>query len=133
MSAMTDTLEGLALQHIFRTGTWAKPAALTVALYTAMPGETGGGTEVSGGSYARAAAGPADATWAAPSGGNGLTSNVGAITFPAPTGNWGTIVGMGLFADGVLWLYAALSASKVVNSGDMAPSFPAAALTFTVA
>jgi hypothetical protein len=33
----------------------------------------------------------------------------------------------------VLWLYGSLTASKTVNNGDAAPSFPAAALAFTFA
>jgi hypothetical protein len=133
MSAMTDVLEGLIVGHIFRTATWAKPAALTVALYTAMPGETGGGTEVSGTGYARVANNPLDANWAAPSAGNGTTSNVATIQYAAPTASWCTIVGMGLFADGVLWLYGALTANKTVNNGDAAPSFPAGTLQFVFA
>lgn len=136
MTAMTDVLEGNVVMHCFRTGTWAKPAALLTALYTAMPGETGGGTEVTGGSYARAACGngaPLDANWAAPAGGNGTTNNLAAITFPAPTANWGTIVGMGEFFDTVLWLYGALTVNKTVNNGDAAPNFPIGSLVFVFA
>jgi hypothetical protein len=133
MSQMTDVLEGLIIGHMFRTATWPKPAALAIALYTAAPGETGGGTEVTGGSYARAALNPLDANWRAPSSGDGTTNNLAAITFPAPTASWGLITHMGAFFDAVLWMYGALTASKTVNSGDAAPSFPIATLSFTFA
>jgi len=109
------------------------PAALAIALYTAMPGETGGGTEVTGGSYARASLNPLDANWRAPSSGDGLTNNLAAITYPAPTASWGLIVGMGAFFDTVLWMYGALAANKTVNNGDAAPSFPIGTLAFTFA
>lgn len=133
MTAMTDVLEGLIVGHMFRTATWSKPTAIAVRLYTAMPGETGGGTAVTGGSYADVASAPLDANWAAPSGGNGTTSNSAALTFPAPTANWGVVVGVGMLFDTVLWLYGALTASKTVNNGDAAPSFPIGALQFVFA
>jgi hypothetical protein len=128
MSQMTDALEGNIVAHIFRTATWAKPAALTVRLYTAMPGETGGGTAVTGGAYADVALNPLDANWAAPVSGDGRTTNSAAITFPTPTANWGVIVGMGILLDAVLSLYGALGTSKTVNNGDAAPSFPVGTL-----
>lgn len=132
------------------TVTWTAvsgmPALLTgyVALYTATPSDTGGGTEVTGGSYARVAVNMTLANWAgtqaaasttASSGTSGTTSNNGTITFPAPTGNWGTITSMALYdqlTGGNEIIYGALTTSKSVNSGDAAPSFAAAALSFQV-
>jgi len=55
MSAMSDYLENKLVDHIFRGVSFTAPAALHVALFTAAPSDSGGGTEVSGGSYARAA------------------------------------------------------------------------------
>ena len=49
----SDYLENKLIDHLFRAGTFAKPTALWVALFTGAPGDAGGGTEVSGGSYAR--------------------------------------------------------------------------------
>lgn len=120
MSQMTDYLEGELLKHLFRTGSMTKPSTIYIGLYTATPSDTGGGTEVSGGSYARVQVGPSDATWAAV-GAGGLTDNVSAITFPTATGSWGTVTHVGIFdasSGGNLLLYGALSASKVVGSGD---------------
>lgn len=107
---------------------------LFAALFTAAPGETGGGTEVSGGSYARVAAHPLDANWAAPSGGNGLTDNVADITFPTPSANWGIISHFALFSratGGDMLVQGALAVSKTVNNGDPAPKFLAGALDIT--
>lgn len=132
--AKSDYLENEIIKHIFRTGSFTKPTNLYVALFTAAPSDAGGGTEVSGGSYARVANNPLDANWAATSGTDGKTSNVGAITFPAPTANWGTVTHWGIFdasTAGNLLYHAALTTSKTVNNGDAAPSFGAGALTVT--
>lgn len=138
MGALTNYTEDELVKHLFRTGSMTKPAALYVGLFTAMPGEAGGGTEVTGGSYARVAVAPGDANWAATVGGNGTTSNVSAVTFPAPTADWGAggqVVGWGIFdaaSAGNLLVYAALATAKSINNGDPAPSFAAGALTFQI-
>lgn len=143
-TAMSDYLENKLADHLFRTTTYSQPAALAVALFTAAPGETGGGTEVSGGSYARVSNNPANANWngthgnttGASSGTGGQISNAGAITFPTPSANWGTISHFGVFdatTSGNLLIYGALTTAKTVNNGDPAPSFQAAALTVTFA
>lgn len=136
MSAMTNYLEGELIKHIFRTGSFTKPTALYIALFTAAPNDAGGGTEVTGGSYARAQLNPADANWAAPAAGNGVTSNAAAITFPAPTANWGSVTHFAVMdasTAGNMLFHGALSASKTVNNGDPAPEFAIGDLTVTFA
>lgn len=146
MSAMSDYLENKLVDHIFRGVSFTAPAALHVALFTAAPSDSGGGTEVSGGSYARAQLNPSTTNWAATngattttnpsSGTGGATSNNSAITFPAPTANWGTVTHFGIFdasTSGNLLVHGALTASKTVNNGDAAPSFAISALVVTLA
>ena len=53
MANMSDYLEVELRKHIFRTGSFTKPTVLAVGLFTVTPSDSGGGTEVSGGSYAR--------------------------------------------------------------------------------
>jgi hypothetical protein len=136
MSAMTDYLEVELRKLCFRTGSFTKPSALWIRLYTANPGETGGGTEVTGGSYAAVQRDPSDSNWTAASSTDGRTANAAAITFPAPTANWGTVTGMSI-ADaasaGNMLFYGALTNSRIVNNGDAAPSFAADALGVTFA
>ena len=121
---MTDYLEGQIIAHIFRTASFAKPTDLTVHLYTAAPTEAGGGTEVSGGSYAPVSRPPLDTNWAAPVGGNGNTSNVALIQFPAPTANWGQVVAWAIKDQaGNILFYYTMATPKTVNSGDPAPKF----------
>ncbi len=134
MSQMSDYLEGAIINHIFRGTSFAAPSTLYVALYTAAPTDAGGGTEVSGGSYARVAVTCNTTNWAAPGATNGTTSNSNAITFPAATANWGSIVAVGIFdaASGgnlLIWL---TQSSIAVNSGQTA-SFASGALSVTAA
>ena len=136
MASMSDYLEVEIIKHIFRTGSFTKPTALYIALFTAAPSDAGGGTEVTGGSYARVNRPPLDANWDATSGTNGLTANTAVITFPTPTADWGIITHMGIFdaiTSGNLLFHGALTASKTVNNGDAAPTYPASALTITFA
>ena len=56
MADFTDYLENALLNHVFRNTALTSPTDVYVALFTAAPDETGGGTEVSGNDYARIAA-----------------------------------------------------------------------------
>lgn len=136
MSAMSDYLEGQLRAHLFRTASFTKPTTLAVGLFTAAPSDAGGGTEVTGGSYARVSANPLDANWTAASSTDGVTTNANAITFAAPTANWGTVTHFGIYdatSAGNLLVWGALTASRVISNGDAAPSFAAGALSITFA
>ncbi len=107
-----------------------------VALYTAAPTDSTAGTEVSGGAYARVATQPLDANWTAVSATDGNTDNAAAITFPAPTANWGVIVAFSLMdrlTGGNLLVHGLITPNKTVNSGDPSPSFAIGALDVTIA
>jgi len=143
-TAMTDFLENKLADHLFRTTTYTQPTVLAVGLFTAAPGETGGGTEVTGGSYARVSNNPLNANWngthgtttGVSSGTGGVVSNAGVLTFPTPTANWGLVTHQALFdaaSAGNMLAYGALATSKTINNGDPAPTFPATTLTFTFA
>jgi hypothetical protein len=110
------------LDHMLGKTSWTMPS-IWVGLYTAAPSDTGGGTEVTGGSYVRKSTAGADWNAAA----SGSTSNANAITFVTATGSWGTITHFGLFdasSGGNLIRWASLTTSKTIGSGDVA-SFPA--------
>lgn len=143
MAGKADYLENKFIDHVFRGRSYTVPSTIYVALLTAAPTDAGGGTEVSGGSYARVLVGPSDTTWnatqggtpaAASSGSSGATANAGSVTFPSPTGNWGVCTHFGIYdasTAGNLLYWAALATAKTVNSGDAAPVFAAGALTVT--
>lgn len=141
MASMTNYLENKLTDQIWRGQAFSFPSTLYIALFTASPADVAGGTEVSGGAYARVGvvaslanfAGTQGAgTTVASSGTSGTTSNNVAIVFPAPTANWGTVVGIGVLdasTGGNMLFYGDLTAPKAVNNGDAAPSFAAGALT----
>lgn len=154
MAAMSDFLENKLIDWFFRgqaigiTGASAAagtgPTNLYYGLLTAAPSDAGGGTEVSGGSYARVAVASSMANYAgtqgaattvASSGASATTSNNNPITFPAPTANWGVVGNFGIYdaltGGNLLW-HGALSAPKTINNGDAAPSFAAAAFSVLI-
>ncbi len=126
----SDYLENKLLDAVFNGSSWTTITNVYVALFTGtLSGDTPG-TEVTGGSYARVSTAPAD--WTAASG--GALENGNAITFPAPTANWGTVTHFGIFdasTSGNALYYGDLTSSRVINNGDGAPSFAAGALDIT--
>ncbi len=134
MAAFSDYLEAAIINHIFRnTAIFTPPANVYLALFTAAPSDSGGGTEVTGGSYARKAV-STTSQWNAP-GVGGLTDNINAQAFATATANWGTVTHFGIFdaaTAGNLLFHGALTASKVVNSGDTI-QFAAGDLDITLA
>jgi hypothetical protein len=144
-SALSNYWENELIDHLFRARSYTAPTDHYFALFTAAPGEAGGGTEVSGGSYARVqvAAGFAEfegtggeTTNVDSAGTGGATQNRNPITFPTPSANWGTVTHFGVFdaaSSGNLHTYGALTASKNINNGDPAPNFPAGAFDFSLA
>lgn len=143
MSAMSDYLENKLVDHLFRATAYTAPATLYVALYTAAPSDAGGGTEVTGNAYARASVTSAVGAWystngattGASSGTGGVTSNVAAITFPTPTGSWGTVTHFGILdasTAGNLMMWGALTVSQTINTGNTV-SFASGQLQITFA
>lgn len=112
--SFSNYLETEVLDFAFTTGTATRPTAWYLALYTAAPSDTGGGTEVSGGGYARQSV-----TFTVS--GN-TASNNAAIEFPTATGNYGTVTHIGVFdalSGGNLLAYASLTTSKTIETGDV--------------
>lgn len=138
--SMSDVYEKKVLDLIFRnTGASATaPMGLNatnvwVGLYTAAPSDAGGGTEVTGGSYARVAIVRTGAGWNAATGTLALTDNTASIDFPTATAPWGTITHFGIFdaaTAGNMIYWADLTATKTVGTGDTA-SFAAGSLDVT--
>lgn len=117
MAGFSDYLENKTLLHIFGGTAYSAPS-LFLGLYTAAPSDSGGGTEVSGGSYARKSLPNMTVSGTDPT----LATNGAAAEFVTATGTWGTITHVGVFdaaSSGNLLAWAALTASKAVASGDV--------------
>ena len=112
--SFSDYLETKVLDHVFAGTAYTAPSTLYVALFTAAPSDSGGGTEVSGGAYARQ-------TIAFTTSGD-TTSNNAAIEFPTATANYGTVTHVGIYhasSAGNLMAWAALTSSKTIETGDV--------------
>ena len=114
--SFSNFLETEILDHVFAGAAYTAPGTHYLALYTAAPGETGGGTEVttSGTAYARQSV-------AFTTTGN-TTSNSAAVEYPTATANFGTVTHVGVFdasTGGNLMAYATLSSSKNIETGDV--------------
>lgn len=130
MSQLSDYAEKLLLDWSMTTGSATRPTAWYVALYTAAPSDSGGGTEVSTGGYARKSV-----TFNAATSPGGTTSNAGNVTWTASGANYGTVTHVGIFdsltTGNLLW-WGPLTASKTVNDGDTF-QIAAGSLTLTLA
>jgi hypothetical protein len=112
--SFSDYLETKVLDHVFAGTAYTAPSTLYVALFTAAPSDSGGGTEVSGGAYARQ-------TIAFTTSGD-TTSNNAAIEFPTATANYGSVTHVGIFdasSAGNLMAHAALTSAKNIETGDV--------------
>ena len=117
MAGFSDYLEDKVLDHVFGGNAYTAPATLYVALYTVAPTDTGGGTEVTGGSYVRQS-GTFTVSGTDPT----TASNSAAIEYPTATDNYGTVVAVGILdasSSGNLLAYANLDTSKSVTTGDV--------------
>jgi hypothetical protein len=112
--SFSNFLENKVLGHVFGATPYTAPATLYVGLFTSSPGETGSGTEVSGGSYARQ-------TIAFTVTGS-QASNTAAVEFPTATASWGTVTFAAIYdalSGGNLLAYGALTTSKTIDNGDV--------------
>lgn len=116
MAALSNYAEKLLLDFAMTTGSATRPTAWYVALYTAAPDDTGGGTEVSTGGYARQSV-----TFGAASSPGGTTSNSNTVSFTASGAGYGTVSHIGIFdnvSGGNLLWHGSMTASKTVADGD---------------
>lgn len=130
MAGLSTYAQQKILEHTVGKTSWTMPTNVYVALYTATPSDAGGGTEVSGGSYARKQTVASD--WGTASG--TTISNAATITFVTPTGSWGTASHFGIFdasTAGNLLGWAALTTPQAIGSGNTV-SFAVGALVITL-
>lgn len=109
---LTNYLENKLIDHFLGTTSYTMPADVYVALFTVAPSDAAGGTEVTGGSYARKIA----TFTAASSGATTNDSNIDFTGMPAVT-----TVAIGIFdaiTSGNMLLYGTLTTNKTTDAGD---------------
>ena len=114
--SLTNSFETSVLTWLLTTGTPSpvRPTVWYLGLFTAAPGEAGGGTELSGNAYARQ-------SFSFTVSGDTAT-NSAAIEFPTASGSWGTITHVAVFdavTTGNMIAYATLTSSKTIATGDV--------------
>lgn len=137
----SDYLSNKLIDEFFRAQAYAWPAITYQSLYTTAPGNADAGVEVAGGSYARVAVASSMAAWSgtqaagstsASSGTSGKSSNNAAVTFAAPTANWGSVTAYGrrdASSGGNLLVWGSFSSPRSILNGGATPSFAAGALS----
>jgi hypothetical protein len=126
MPAKSTYLDNAVLAAVLTQTPYTSPSTVYAALYTVAPTAGGGGTEVSGGSYARVAV-----TFGVPTA--GVTSNTVAVNYASASASWGTVVAVGIMdnpSTGHLLYFGNLGTSKTVGIGDTV-SFAISALSVT--
>jgi len=116
--SFSDYTENKVLEHAVGKTAFALPTAY-VALYTVAPTDAGGGTEVTGGGYVRVQT--TGATWSTAA--SGAITNTNAVVWPQATGDWGTIVAVGLhdaLTAGNLLAWATVDTAKQIQTGQTA-------------
>jgi hypothetical protein len=110
---LSTYLENSLINHLLRNTSFASPSPVYVALYTVSPTETRAGIEVSGNGYARqTAAFTVSGSYA---------SNTSLLTFPEATGNWGTVIGVGIMdasTAGNMLFWGDIDNATTINAGE---------------
>jgi len=109
---LTNYLENKLLDHFLGTTAYTMPSPVYIALFTVAPTDAGGGTEVTGGSYARQTA-----TFTAAS--SGATSNSANIDFTGmPAATTVAIAVFDALTSGNMLVYGTLTTNKTTDAGD---------------
>lgn len=126
MSALTDYSENLVAKWLLTNAAATRPTAWYIGLFTSATDDTGGGTELSTGGYARQAV-----TFSVT---GDTASNTAQIDFVS-SGDWANITHVAVFdasTAGNMLFHGALTAARDPASGDTI-RFAAGALTLTMA
>lgn len=138
MGSKSDYLEAKILDHVLGATTYTPPATVYAALFSVTPSDSGGGTEATGGGYARVALTNNTTNWPNATGTSPTQkANGTVITFPLGTSGGvsggANMVAWGLFdasSAGNLLIWGALTIAKPYLEGDT-PSIAVGALTWT--
>lgn len=140
--AMSDYMENKGIDWLLRAQTFTPPATQYWALFTTTCTDAGPGTEVSGGSYARAAVTASLANWSgtqgtgttvASSGTSGTSYNNNAVAYAQSSAAWGVLTSTGLMdasTAGNRLICIDLTSTLNVSGSGFTVQFPANSLNF---
>ena len=138
-SALGNYLAKKILDHVLGGTTYTQPTSVDLALYTAAPDSTGGGTEVTGGGYARQQITNDSTQWNAAAGtttaAKTKSNKVDFVWAAGPVGAaWNNVTHFVVFEHGNnnMLGWGALTNARSYADGDAAPKFPAGSLVVTM-
>lgn len=111
-SNATDYLRNKIIDHLLRNQAYTPPASLYAALYTTATTRTGGGTEVTGGGYARSIMALVAAS-------GGVTSNSAVVDHVMPAATATHMAILDASSAGNMLLQSALTTTIVAGAGDV--------------
>jgi hypothetical protein len=120
MAYISEDAQNALLDELIGSGAFSDGGDFYLALYTVAPTEEGGGTEVSGGSYARVTV---DETTDFSAASSGTKVNGVDLTFPTCTASWGAIESWALHdhaTDDSVVAWGLLSEAVDIDTGDVA-------------
>ena len=121
------------LDHVLGGTAYSAPASVYLALFTVAPNVGGtGGTEVTGGSYARKTV--ANNSTSFPAASAHAKANGASFDYPFATAGWGTVVAVGIYdavSAGNLLMVGTLTAPRTIATDD-AFTFRVADLTWSL-
>lgn len=129
MGSFTNYAERKILNNLVGHDTLGS-TSMWVGLFTATPSDASGGTECTGGDYARKSSG----VWSTCTDSGGAVYNTATVTYTTASAAWGTVSHFALLTDsatGNMIAWATLTASRVVSTNDVAV-FAVGSLTITL-
>ena len=132
MGSFGNYLELALLDHVFGKTVYTAPTTIYMALFISVPSDSGGGTEVSAGDYARL--GITNNTTNFPAAASGSKTNGTDFAFGVASSSWGTVTSVGFFdasSSGNLLAWGTVAANKTISSGDTA-TFLTGEITITL-
>lgn len=120
--ALSNYLAKKIQDHVLGSQSYSAPATVYIELYTAAPSASGGGTAVSGGSYARKSVTNNNTNWPDTVSGTGEKFLGVEQAFTAASADWGIVVAWGLFdasSGGNLLHFGTLTTPITILSGDI--------------
>ncbi|MFA7279107.1 MAG: hypothetical protein WC100_03335 [Sterolibacterium sp.] len=118
MAGKSDYLENKILNFLFNGTAYTLPSFYYLALFTSAPTDAGGGTEVSGGGYARLTLPPSISYFTTATA--GVTKNKVPFAFSVATVSWGVVTSWGIYdasSGGNLIMWGNLSSSLTISVG----------------
>lgn len=132
---LSSYLENALLLQLLNGGAAVTPANVYLALFTTLPSGGAGGTEASGGGYARLAVLTDNSHWTVTANSAANAADLAMFTASGAVSSSANIVGFGLYdasTSGNLLAYAPVATPAAITTSGQVPTFTAGTLVLTL-